>query len=131
MTQDPDGDRSLAGEIMQSLARRIVDGELEPGRRLRQEHVAAEFQTSHVPVREAFRRLEAGGLIVNQPRRGVRVAPLEPAGVLELSQMRAALEALALRHAIGRMSKADLAVAERALREGAASGRIEVWEDAN
>lgn len=64
-----------AAQIAQTLAERIVSGQLEPGARLRQDHVAEEFGTSHVPVREAFRRLEAQGLAVSEPRRGVRVLP--------------------------------------------------------
>jgi DNA-binding GntR family transcriptional regulator len=76
-----------------------------------QDHLASEFQASHVPVREAFRRLEAQGLVTVQPNRGVRVAPLAPADVLEVSEIRAALEALALRHAIPRLTPAALRAA--------------------
>ena len=66
--------RPLASGIAEAIARRIVTGVLEPGSALRQEHIAAEFGTSHVPVREAFRQLEAEGLVILLPRRGVRVA---------------------------------------------------------
>ncbi|MBN3834790.1 GntR family transcriptional regulator [Burkholderia sp. Ac-20344] len=93
-------DRSLADRIAVALGDRIVSGAIAPGEWLRQDHIAAEFGASHVPVREAFRRLEAQGLAVVEPRRGVRAAPLEPADVLEMAKMRAAFEALALREAI-------------------------------
>ncbi|PYE12370.1 GntR family transcriptional regulator [Paraburkholderia silvatlantica] len=93
-------DRSLADRIAVALADRIISGVIAPGEWLRQDHIAAEFGASHVPVREAFRRLEAQGLAVVEPRRGVRAAPLEPADVLEMAKMRAAFEALALREAI-------------------------------
>lgn len=53
-------DQSVAGRIAAALAERIVSGALSPGSRLMQDHVAEEFQASHVPVREAFRKLEAG-----------------------------------------------------------------------
>ena len=69
-------DGTLAGRIARTLADRIVAGTIAPGTRLRQDHVAAEFRASHVPVREAFRRLEAQGLVDNEPRRGARVPPL-------------------------------------------------------
>ena len=62
-----------AAQIARALADRIISGTLEPGARLRQDHVAEEFGASHVPVREAFRLLEAQGLAKNEPRRGVRV----------------------------------------------------------
>ena len=52
-------DDTIATRISRILADRIVSGAIEPGARLRQDHIAAEFGTSHVPVREAFRRLEA------------------------------------------------------------------------
>src|ERR1700744_409444 len=92
---DIEDDRSIAAQISRVLAARIVAGEIAPGLALRQDHIATEFRASHVPVREAFRRLEAQGLIVSEPRRGVRVAPLDAAIVLEVTKMRAALEELA------------------------------------
>lgn len=122
---------SVAGRIAQALAARIVSGDLPPGAPVRQDHVAVEFAASHVPVREAFRRLEAQGLLVSLPRRGVRVAPLDPAMVREVTEMRAALEALALRYAAPNLSAADLELAERALAEIESSDRIELWEEAN
>lgn len=124
-------DTTLAGQIAESLAQRIVLGELPPGTRLRQDAVAAEFGASHVPVREAFRRLEARGLAISEPRRGVRVAPLDPRATREVTEMRAALEPLALRHAIAAMTPEALAAAEAALLEGEASQDLAVWDAAN
>lgn len=126
-----DEDGTLAGQIARALADRIVAGEIAPGTRLRQDHVAAEFRASHVPVREAFRRLEARGLVQSEPRRGVRVPPLDPATVIEVTEMRAALEPLALHHAFDRIGPADLALARDAIEAGDASSDIQVWEAAN
>lgn len=109
------GDASVAAGITRTLAGRIVSGALAPGERLRQDHIAAEFHASHVPVREAFGRLQAQGLVVVEPRRGVRVASLDPSDVLEIAEMRAALETLALRHAMGRVTQADLNAMQAAL----------------
>ena len=124
-------DTTLAGQIAERLARRIVLGELPPGARLRQDAVAAEFGASHVPVREAFRRLEARGLASSEPRRGVRVAALDPRAVREVTAMRAVLEPLALRHALDAMTPEDLAAAEAALAEGEASHDLAIWDAAN
>jgi len=118
-------------DITGALAERIVSGELSPGTRLMQDHVAEEFQTSHIPVREAFRKLEAQGLIISKPRCGVRVSPLDPDMVLEVTEMRAALEGLALHHALPRLVRSDLDAARQALVEGEASDQIAVWEAAN
>ena len=122
---------SLASRIARNLAQRILTGALAPGAAVRQDHVAAEFGASHVPVREAFRTLEAQGLLVSEPRRGVRVAPLEPELVLEVTAMRAALEALALRRGFPKLAAADLDAAAAAIAESEASEAVLIWEAAN
>lgn len=122
---------TLAARISRTLADRIIAGEIEPGARLRQDHVAEEFGASHVPVREAFRRLEAQGLAVSEPRRGVRVAAFDLSEVKEVAEMRAALEVLALRHAAPHLAPAILDAAEDATRAGDASGDVRSWEEAN
>ena len=82
-TRDDSGQDTIASRISRALAERIIHGELVPGSRLAQDHIAEEFGASHVPVREAFRRLESQGLVASEPRRGVRVAgfSLEDAAV--------------------------------------------------
>jgi DNA-binding GntR family transcriptional regulator len=109
-------DRSIAAQLVRSLSRKIVLGELKPGQPLRQDAIAAEFKTSHVPVREAFQRLQARGLLVSEPRKGVRVAPFTTSGVIEVAEMRAALEPLALRLAAPNLDSGDLAAARKILR---------------
>lgn len=126
-----DHDSTVAGKITRALSQRIVKGTLAPGSRLRQDHVAAEFRASHVPVREAFRRLESRGLVVSEPRRGVRVAPFDPHAIREVTEMRAALEALALRYAVPRMTPAAIEAARTALREAEQTDKIAIWEEAN
>ncbi|MGF3023560.1 GntR family transcriptional regulator [Methylobacterium aquaticum] len=125
-------DEPIALRISRALAERIVSGALAAGSRLRQDAVAAEFDASHVPVREAFRRLEAQGLVVSEPRRGVRVAGFGPEEVREVAEMRAALEVLALRHAAPHLTPATLDRAEDATRAGdRAGGDVQAWEEAN
>jgi DNA-binding GntR family transcriptional regulator len=122
---------TIAARISRVLAERIIAGNIEPGARLRQDHVAAEFEASHVPVREAFRRLEAQGLAVSEPRRGVRVAAFDLAEVREVAEMRAALEVLALQHAAPNLTKLILDRAEAATRAGDNSADVTMWEAAN
>ena len=124
-------DNSMAGRIAAALSERIVSGALAPGARLMQDHIAEEFQASHVPVREAFRKLEAQGLVENKPRCGVRVSKVDPAVVFEVAEMRAALETLALRLAVPNLTERDLDAAHEALVEGEAGDRILIWEAAN
>ena len=129
--QAADFDESVAGRVARALADRIISGALAPGSRLMQDHLAEEFAASHVPVREAFRKLEAQGLVVSKPRCGVRVSELDPGVVREVTEMRAALEGLALHHALPRLSAGDLDAAQKALAEGEASDQIADWEAAN
>lgn len=124
-------EETLAARISRVLADRIIAGQIEPGSRLRQDHIAEEFAASHVPVREAFRRLEAQGLAISEPRRGVRVASFDLADVKEVAEMRAALEVLALRHAAANLTPAILDAAEQATRDADASRDVRSWEDAN
>jgi DNA-binding GntR family transcriptional regulator len=127
----PPKDDTLAVRISKTLAERIISGTLEAGARLRQDHIAGEFEASHVPVREAFRLLEAQGLVVSEPRRGVRVAGFSLDEVKEVAEMRAALELLALRHAAPHLTSAILDRAEEATKAGDKAGDVQAWEDAN
>src|SRR5579863_7659483 len=122
---------TMAARIADSVAERIISGALQPGAPLRQDHVAREFSSSHVPVREAFRKLEAQYLAVSLPRRGARVAPLDTNSVREISEMRAALEVVALRHAAPRLTPAHLARIELALIEGDNAETLQEFEAAN
>ncbi|WP_323120267.1 GntR family transcriptional regulator [Burkholderia alba] len=131
MNVDVKDDRSVASHIAQSLAARIVSGDIAPGERLKQDELADAFGTSHVPVREAFRRLEAQGLVISEPRRGVRVAPLDVHAVEEVARMRAVLEPLALRHAMPRFTEDDLALAASWLSIEAPPDDVAALERAN
>ncbi|PRD43943.1 GntR family transcriptional regulator [Phyllobacterium phragmitis] len=124
-------DDTIAVRISRALAERIIAGAIDPGTKLRQDHIAEEFATSHVPVREAFRRLEAQGLAVSEPRRGVRVASFNLGEIKEVAEMRAALEVLALRHAAPHLTRAILDEAEEATKAGDKSPDVRSWEEAN
>src|SRR5689334_8293731 len=122
---------TTAGRIAEVLAERIISGALPPDAPLRQDHVAREFHSSHVPVREAFRQLEAQHLVIAVPRRGVRVAPLDTKSVKEIAEMRAALEVVALRNAAPKFTSAHLARIELALIEGDNAETVHEFEMAN
>jgi DNA-binding GntR family transcriptional regulator len=126
-----DENTTTAGRIAASIGERIISGLLQPDAPLRQDHIAREFNSSHVPVREAFRQLEAQNLVVAVPRRGVRVAPLDTNSVKEIAEMRAALEVVALRNAAPKLTSAHLARIELALIEGDNAETIQDFETAN
>src|ERR1700721_2728818 len=126
-----DDHATTADRIADAIGERIISGALQPDAPLRQDHIAREFNSSHVPVREAFRQLEAQYLVVGVPRRGVRVAPLDANSVKEIAEMRAALEVVALRHAAPRLTPAHLAKIELALIEGDNAETLLDFEAAN
>lgn len=101
--------------IARQLRGDIVSGRLAPGEPLRQDEIARSFGVSHIPVREAFLRLQAERLVEIRPRRGAIVAALSAAELEELNEMRAALECGALRIAIPKLTDTDLQKAAQAL----------------
>jgi len=93
--------------VAAALRELIMTGGLEPGTPLRQRQLAARFGVSATPVREALRRLESEGLIVNDVHRGSAVA--ESAGDLhEKIKIRAVLEGLAASIAAPKVHDEDL-----------------------
>ena len=90
-------DQSLAEAVAGRLRGAIHAGELQPGARLVERALAAGFGVSHIPVREAFARLEEESLVVRLPRRGARVAEVSARTLAELSEIRVVLERLVVR----------------------------------
>lgn len=124
-------EETQSARIARILADRIISGEIPPGARLRQDHVAIEFGASHVPVREAFRELQTRGLAESEPRRGFRVTEFDVAELREVAEMRSSLESLALRHAAPNLTRAILLQAEEITRRGDSASTVREWEEAN
>ncbi len=91
--------------IVESLRTAIAEGEFEPGQKLRQEELAARFQISSTPVREALRKLEAEGLVTSVPHQGVYVTRLSAEQIKERYKLRALLESYAAREAVTRLQE--------------------------
>lgn len=82
----------LPSVIYRQLHADIVAGVLPSGQPLRQEELARRFNVSRVPLREALTRLEAEGLIEQRPRRGYAVAELDASAIVEVFELRMAIE---------------------------------------
>lgn len=95
------------------LREMIVAGQLAPGAPLRQRDLAAQFDVSPTPIREALRRLESEGLVVGDPHRGVTVANPEEGAAADNYRIRAALEPLAAEMATERIDEDALAELEQ------------------
>ncbi len=94
--------RSLRDETVDELRRLILDGDLPPGSRLTELSMSDRLGVSRLPVREAFRRLEAEGLLQSHPRRGVRVIELDATELDTVREIRTALELMAVRRTVER-----------------------------
>ena len=66
--------KSSRDAIVETLRREILSGQRPRGSRLLQDRLADDFGASITPVREALRQLESEGLLVGEPKRGMRVA---------------------------------------------------------
>ena len=104
--------QSLAGAVVERLREKILNGELREGEQLRQDAIAAEFQISRIPVREALSHLAAEGLITMVANRGAVVSALSPDEVMELFEARAVMECHMLRCALPNMKEEDFERAE-------------------
>ena len=90
-----------------SLMTALREGTYRPGDRLREEEVGQRLGLSRTPVREAFRRLEAHGIVEHRPRIGAVIKVLEHSEVVELYEMRIVLERTAAEMATKHGSEAE------------------------
>ena len=88
--------------LADSLRRRILAGELEPGTPLREEALSSEYDVARHSLRSALRTLQGEGIVQIEPNRGARVKSLSPEDVRGLSELRIALEVEAARMALVR-----------------------------
>lgn len=100
---------NLADTLYNRLWKRIVNLEFAPGARLSDETLAKELGVSRTPIREALYRLSQVGLVQVNARRGFFVATLARADVIELFDLRIALEVFVAKAATERLGSADLA----------------------
>jgi DNA-binding GntR family transcriptional regulator len=113
------GTGAASARVADYLRDAILNGEIAPGERIRQEDVAERFGASRLPVREALRILEAEGLTEHEANKGARVPRLTLHEVDVIYQMRERLEPLALAESVPHLDDDAL----QRLRE--VQGRIE------
>lgn len=87
----------------------ILDGRLHPGDRLVERTIAEELGVSRLPVRDAINILKGEGLLTSRPRQGVTVRRITHREVVEIFEVRLALEVLAARLAADRARPEDVA----------------------
>jgi DNA-binding GntR family transcriptional regulator len=100
---------SNANASYDALREAIVRGDIAPDARLVEAEVSTAFEMSRGAVRTALIRLEEEGLVVRQPHRGARVRKVSDGEAVEILQVRAVLEGLAVRMTAERIDAAGAA----------------------
>lgn len=98
----------LSHQVAEHLRHQILNGEIEVGTWLRQDHLAKKLGVSAIPVREAFKLLAAQGLVEHVPYRGIRVVRLSADELEDLYEVRAFAEARAASFAAQTISSEQL-----------------------
>lgn len=86
----------------------LLNGEIEPGQNLSQRELMTKLNIALGALRELLPRLEAEGLLVVLPQRGIQITTVDLRMIRESYQMRIALEREAALHAVGHVSDEDL-----------------------
>jgi DNA-binding GntR family transcriptional regulator len=129
--------KSLVDHTSKYVEDMIIKGKLEPGQRIKEQEVSTRLGISRPPVREAFKILEAEGLIRREPRRGVIVSEVTKDDIWEIYTLKIALYTLAVTLAVDRVSDNDIAKLEKivvqmeTLTFGEANHDIMKYEDLN
>ncbi len=127
---------TLRERIADQLRESIIKGQLKPGERLQEVEIAASYNTSRTPVREAFRQLESEGFLVIRARRGAVVSPITAKDIREFYDIKSILESHAARRAVPYINEAQITKMVELNRElkklyekGDISGMIPVHND--
>ena len=94
----------LRDVVFKTIRQAILTGELKPGERLMEIHLANKLGVSRTPIREAIRQLELEGLVIMVPRKGAQVASITEKSLTDVLEVRLALEKLAVELACKRIS---------------------------
>ena len=99
---------SLVDRVYETLLERIITGAIRYGDTISIKKVAAELSVSSMPVREAMKRLEFEGVVTIKPRSACRVRRPSRQMILEVYELREALEAFAVMRRQGKVDPATL-----------------------
>ncbi|NTW05533.1 MAG: GntR family transcriptional regulator [Peptococcaceae bacterium] len=110
-----DNYKPLRELVFDSLREAIIQGRLKPGERLMEMQLADEMGVSRTPIREAIRKLELEGFVVMIPRKGAYVSGISVKDIVDVFEVRAALEGLAAGLAAERITDEEMEKLERIL----------------
>ncbi|MEM3269977.1 MAG: GntR family transcriptional regulator, partial [Saccharolobus sp.] len=98
---------SLSQLAYESILNYIVTGKYKPGSTLKEEELASILKISRTPIREALVRLEKEGVIIKNGK-SYTVVPLSENDILQLYEVRIALESEAAKLAALRANEDDI-----------------------
>ncbi len=109
--------QSLSERVYNYLKEQILSGAIEGGERIPEERVGRLFGISRTPIREAIKRLEEYGLVRVKPRSYAEVVSLDDRSAVQITQVRAQLEELAVRLFVECAAEEDFAALEQLVRQ--------------
>lgn len=124
----------LRDVVFNTLRQAILRGELQPGERLLEIHLANKLGVSRTPIREAIRKLELEGLVIMIPRKGAVVAEITEKSLRDVLEVRRALEELAVKLACEKIQAdeiGELKVAAKEFEKALGTGDVTVYAEAD
>lgn len=124
----------LRDVVFNTLRQAILRGELQPGERLLEIHLADKLGVSRTPIREAIRKLELEGLVLMIPRKGAVVAEITEKSLRDVLEVRRALEELAMKLACEKILDEEieeLKVAAKEFEDALKTGDVTVYAEAD
>ncbi|MFC6151078.1 MULTISPECIES: GntR family transcriptional regulator [Mumia] len=116
-TSRPIAHVSLVDRVTSELRASILTGEIQPGTSVSIVELCELYDVSHIPVREALRRLESEGIVSLRPGRSALVAALSADDLTDIYRLRRLIEGDLAVRAARQMTDERLAEAEEALEE--------------
>lgn len=120
--------QDLSYEIYKQLKSMILSNDLQAGTKLKQEHIAAMFGVSRMPLHRAFQMLENEMLIESIPRRGFFVTKIDISQLFDAFECREALEGIAARRAAKNITKEQLKYLKSLFKKFVGSDEINIPE---
>ncbi len=99
----------LRESVHAQLRADILSCRILPGAEIREAELAARFEVSKSPVRDALMHLEREGLVISSPRQGYRVSPVSLSDVQDMFHLRTVLERACMERIVHLASDAQLA----------------------
>ncbi len=106
---------SLVDNVTERLRHDLLAGEIKPGERIKVAELEKRFGVSHIPIREAVRRLETEGLIVALPQRAAVAAGVDLDDLSGLYDLRRIIECEVIRRSVETMTPEQVDVVRSAL----------------